>query len=103
MNRRTRRRHYWLVRQVEKKLGRFSEHHANMVRNIRSDYGTLQQDLEDAGGRWKGALTKRAVRLQRLLTALESMTARAETVGKLAGKLPGVKAAKPPAERVGRP
>lgn len=100
LDRRQRRRHYWLVRQIEKKLGRFSEHHANLARNIKNDFATLEQALEEAGGRWKGALTRRAVRLLRLFAALESMTARAELVAKMAAKLPGVKAApKVPAEK----
>ncbi len=82
-----RRRHYWLVKQVEKKLARFSEHHANLARTIRSEHGAISQALAAVGKRWRPRLTQRAVALQRLFVALSSMTARAERVCKRAAKL----------------
>ncbi|MCK5799446.1 MAG: L,D-transpeptidase family protein, partial [Deltaproteobacteria bacterium] len=86
-----RRRQRWLVREVEKKLEGFTTRHANLAKSILEIHTALETTLAATGKRWRKRLIDRAVRLQRLLVALEAMTARAERDCDLAAKL-GIKA-----------
>lgn len=80
-------KHYRLVRDVEKKLDQFEVHHQNLARNIRQLHTKLSDDLALRKDRWNDRLVARAVKLQRLFDALHRMTLKAERVIKQASSL----------------
>ena len=58
---------------LQKILG-FAEAHANLAGYVRTEHEELMEQLEANAGVWKSSVTRRAVRVQRLLTALEALT-----------------------------
>jgi len=62
-----------LLKQLEH-TRRFPEAHANLARLVRSEHGALMQALEQHKGRWRESLVKTAIRVERLLQGLETMT-----------------------------
>jgi L,D-transpeptidase YcbB len=78
----------WEVRRTLKQLKeleKFVEHHRNLAQRIRDDHEALADSLEEA--RWGKQLVDRAVRLERLLTALDAMNRTAATVSARAIKM----------------
>jgi murein L,D-transpeptidase YcbB/YkuD len=61
-----------LLRQL-KPLEKYAEHHRNLAERIRDEHEKLADSLDDKETTWKKALVDRAVRLERLLAALEGM------------------------------
>ena len=62
------------------RLGAYTKRHASLARFIRDKHEALQSAFDAAGQRWRPNLTRRAVRLGRLVNALEEMTRKAEKI-----------------------
>ncbi len=68
-----------LLRRLSR-LGAYTKRHASLARFIRDKHEALQSAFDAAGQRWRPGLTRRAVRLGRLVNALEEMTRKAEKI-----------------------